>query len=510
MPGFNVITGNEGIMNVDNCSFDGTDRGGKMTTNGQLWIGSTSSNRANNGGHVRLGALTSPLGSVTIGYSAPNITLDIAKQDLHISPFIVSASLTNGASYTTIQAALDAANTAGGGVTYVQPGTYTENLNLYTTSQIVGAVSNSDVAGNASIVTIAGIHTPPTTGSVSISNVYLSNATDIFNSAAAGSATLILENVNINCTNGYTFNLPNWTGALAKFNVQDDSTTNGVVNNTGGAVVYIQSSNSGAGTAKTMTVSGPTVLKRSDLVCPLNCVTGATIQSDFGIHEATVTMSNNSAGSFNNVRFSTGTTPALTQSSSGVIQLYHSIIDSTNVPAISGAGAGIITYSDVIFVNNATFAGTLTLSTSSWRPYSQALAAADGTKVGTCNFDSSSFAVAATGFVTMAGGGGFTWNDVSGAFSPLKNNGYFITATATGTLPAAPAQGDTVKFFVDTTQILTIQATAGKIIRFGSLVSSSGGTFVSTLQGDSVELTYRTSDTCWCAIAGFTGTWTLT
>lgn len=106
--------------------------------------------------------------------------------------------------------------------------------------------------------------------------------------------------------------------------------------------------------------------------------------------------------------------------------------------------------------------------------------------------------------------GGFTWTDVSGAFSPLKENGYFVTATATGTLPASPSQGDTIKFFVDTTQLLTIQATAGKIIRFGSLVSSSGGTFVSTLQGDSVELVYRTSDTCWCAIAGFTGTWNLT
>lgn len=77
MSGFNVITGDEGIMNVDNCSFDGTDRGGKMTTNGQLWIGATASNRANNGGHVRLGSITSPLGTVTIGYAAPNITLDI-------------------------------------------------------------------------------------------------------------------------------------------------------------------------------------------------------------------------------------------------------------------------------------------------------------------------------------------------------------------------------------------------------------------------------------------------
>lgn len=77
MAGFSTFRGDEAIMNADNISFDGTDRGGKMTTNGQLWIGSTLSNRANNGGHVRLGSLTSPLGTVTIGYSAPNITLDI-------------------------------------------------------------------------------------------------------------------------------------------------------------------------------------------------------------------------------------------------------------------------------------------------------------------------------------------------------------------------------------------------------------------------------------------------
>ena len=107
-------------------------------------------------------------------------------------------------------------------------------------------------------------------------------------------------------------------------------------------------------------------------------------------------------------------------------------------------------------------------------------------------------------------GGGFVWNDVAGAFSPLAQNGYFVTATATGTLPASPSQGDTIKFFVDTTQLLTIKASGTQIIRLGSLVSSAGGTFVSTLQGDSVELTYRASDTCWCAIAGFTGTWTLT
>jgi len=163
--------------------------------------------------------------------------------------------------------------------------------------------------------------------------------------------------------------------------------------------------------------------------------------------------------------------------------------------AVTAAGTSPVTTSGA--------GSTLTVNVQT----SQALAAADATKIGLSNFDSTSFGVTATGFVTL-NGGGFTWNDVSGAFSPLKNNGYFITGTATGTLPASPAQGDTIKFFVDhASQVLTIDAPGTQLIRLGSLVTSAGGTAVSTLQGDSVELVYRASDTCWCAIAGFTGTW---
>ncbi len=103
--------------------------------------------------------------------------------------------------------------------------------------------------------------------------------------------------------------------------------------------------------------------------------------------------------------------------------------------------------------------------------------------------------------------GGFPWTDVSGAFSPLAQNGYFITATATGTPPASPAQGDTIQFYVDhSSQVLTIDAPGTQIIRFGTLVTSAGGTAVSTQRGDSCELVYRTSDTCWCAV-DFVGTW---
>ncbi len=71
MGGFSSVSGLETIMHADNASFDGTNRGGAMTTNGQFWIGSTALP------HVRVGTITSPLGTISIGYSSPNITLDV-------------------------------------------------------------------------------------------------------------------------------------------------------------------------------------------------------------------------------------------------------------------------------------------------------------------------------------------------------------------------------------------------------------------------------------------------
>lgn len=69
--GFSVISGDTygTVMHADNASMDGTKRGGVLAANGDLWIGSLVSP------HVKKGTLTSPDGSVTIGYSSPNITL---------------------------------------------------------------------------------------------------------------------------------------------------------------------------------------------------------------------------------------------------------------------------------------------------------------------------------------------------------------------------------------------------------------------------------------------------
>lgn len=92
MGGFSVITGDQfgSVMNADNASFDGTSRGGVLTTDGQFWIGNSVSPR------VRVGTITSPLGTLTIGYSAPNITIDLSGGGTGIDSIGVDASTPPG------------------------------------------------------------------------------------------------------------------------------------------------------------------------------------------------------------------------------------------------------------------------------------------------------------------------------------------------------------------------------------------------------------------------------
>src|SRR6185503_9147538 len=69
------------IMYAKNADFTSADNqnvleSNGLVTNGKLWIGSTATNAG--GTHINVGSLISPNSSITIGYSSPNITLDLA------------------------------------------------------------------------------------------------------------------------------------------------------------------------------------------------------------------------------------------------------------------------------------------------------------------------------------------------------------------------------------------------------------------------------------------------
>lgn len=167
---------------------------------------------------------------------------------------------------------------------------------------------------------------------------------------------------------------------------------------------------------------------------------------------------------------------------------------------------------------------------------SQALAAADATKIGLSNFDSSSFSVDATGFVTLSTTGagktitgdsggalpptGGNWNifgrsgsktsgagstltiksppyaDAGSSTTSLLNSGSFVTAAITLTLPASAglADGDIFEYVCTTSGALVIQAVGAQKIRIGSLISSAAGTATSSNIGDSITLRFRAAD----------------
>lgn len=420
-----------------------------------------------------------------------------------ITPYVVGP--VGAAGYQTIQAGLDAANAAGGGIVYVQPGTYVENLTLYGDTQVVGTPGNSDsgTAGNSTI--IQGVHTPPAAGSFVFANVRLESATHIFSSAVAGSASLVLINVFIALTNGFIFNLTNWTGALVVYNLGDGSTNNGVVTNTGGAVCFFVSATLGNGTGQTMVTTGAVNMQEVDLQCPWNAQTGTTIIALYNFYTQTTTLSNNSTGFFNFCRWATGATPAITMSSSGAVSLLHGVINSSNVPAISGAGVGTLSYADLIFLGDTTFAGTLTLAASNWQPYSTA--GNTGTAVrGTSGFDSNDFTVT-DGFVQLTGFAGFDWNEVlvMGPTAMAVNNGYVANnaGLVTLTLPVTAAFGTVIRVAGKGAGGWLIAQNGGQNIQVGNVSSTIGvgGSVASTNAFDAIELLCTTANTTWTALS---------
>lgn len=205
--------------------------------------------------------------------------------------------------------------------------------------------------------------------------------------------------------------------------------------------------------------------------------------------------------------------PNITIDLTGGGKAIDSIAMQTGTSPVTPDGAGLLTFNGAVVVagtnpvrTDGTGANTMALEVQ----ISQAIAATDATKIGLSNFDSSVFTVDANGFVSTAGGGGFTWSDASGSFNAAKNHGYFITNTSTATLPAAPSQGDTIIFTVDTTNILTITANTGQVIRIGAAVSAAAGTAANSARGDSVTLVYRSTGTAWIADSVIGAAWIVT
>lgn len=280
-----------------------------------------------------------------------------------VTPYVVAP----GGAYTTIQSAINAANATGGGAVYIRQGSYIENLTLYDQVNLVGVPAISQ--GVNSGVLIEGTHTPPASGHVLINGICLVSTTSVFSSVAAGTTHLTVSNCESAVQNGFLFNLPNWTGIIEIYDHNPASAAapwainDGCINNIGGSQIIIYNSGGGFGT-NVMIISGNNSIfgQAVTIGCPVNLVTGANLLSIGSQYNGTVTFSNNSIFFSYNDSFATGSSTALTQSSSGTINLNNVVIDSSSNPVISGAGAGTINLNEVTFSSGKNIAGTLTLA----------------------------------------------------------------------------------------------------------------------------------------------------
>lgn len=109
-------------------------------------------------------------------------------------------------------------------------------------------------------------------------------------------------------------------------------------------------------------------------------------------------------------------------------------------------------------------------------------------------------------FDAVGGGGGITWNEVTGtSASMVVNNGYIANnaGLVTLTIPTTAAVGDSVRVTGKGAGGWRIAQNASEIIHFGivSTTTGVGGRLDSTQQRDGVELVCVVADTEWNVIS---------
>ncbi|NJL54150.1 hypothetical protein HC928_02540 [bacterium] len=419
-----------------------------------------------------------------------------------VTPYVVAP----GGRYPTIQTALDAANTAGGGMVWVRPGIYPENLIFYDGIQISGP-SEQDVL-------IIGTHTPPSSGTLNIDRLSFQSETDIFNSSEAGTTAIIMEDCAVFVTNGYTFNLINFTpqASVACFNIGNFGTNDGFFYNTGGCQFYVFAAGFGNGTSNSCNISGPFVISQATIVgCPVIFNTGTEGLGVGSQFTNGITLSGNSSCSFSGCDFS-GTGSAITMNSSMNNFISRCSINTPNNPAIEGSGAGILTLTTLSFINNSSISGSLNLGSSSIYPIEMS----DGQlligETGQCAVPNTLTAGAGISITNAAGsititstGGGFSWNEITvgGPTQMAVHNGYVANTTFPTVcdllLPATAAIGDTVQILGKGMGGWRITQNAGQSINYVNLTSTvgMGGSISSIDQFCCIEIKCITANTGW-------------
>ncbi len=402
--------------------------------------------------------------------------------------------LGNGVNFTSIQAAINQAVADGYGplnptTVLIRPGQYTESISMTDGGIALDCATNA-ISGGAVIIdgnvtlTVTGIN------AFSFSNLnFTSTLNPTFTiSGAAFPFRGSFNNCSFSCTDPGTtcidISVPSGTFGFANFrNCQITSDGNGIYNNSRTIVVMENSdSSSSSGSAVVLDSSGRLQAEFSSL----------TSTSAYGVlfnaapNQCTIYNSN-----------ITSALTAIDMTIGGAANVYKSTITTSDASGYWIVGTGNVGYCDVINFGSAIgldpALGVITIP--DWKPYAESGAAPGvGVVRGTSCFDSAQFTVT-DGFVQALASGLFPWVDQAVSTTVASNQGNFTTAAGiTLTLPAAPVQGDVVKFKQVTNDPMVVAANVGQILQVGN---QGGTTATSTLSGDALELTYYAAGALW-------------
>jgi len=405
MPGFNNILGDESIMFTDNVSFNGTERGGKVTTDGQLLIGATAAP------HIRVNTLTAGTG-VTITNGTGSITIAAAgtvpiqttedsgtatpsggnlnllgqqagtipvmstngsgatarfEDRTWTTPFVVDASSTVGlrGTYTTIASALTDA--VSGQTIYIRPGSFTENLTLKAGVNLCAYIGSADTP----TVTIIGNATATFAGTCTISGIRLQTNSAALLTSSGSSATIInLINCYVNCTNstGIAASSSSASSIVNLIECNGNLGTTGIgyfTDSSAGQLRLFNTNfqNTGGSTTASTKSAGLFTLQQSTLASPLtysSSNTGSSILfADLNcsaINTAPVTTSGTGILTIQHSNINGGTASGISIGSGTQVAARQNVIRSSNTNAITGAGT--LEHSSNVFFTSSTINAT--------------------------------------------------------------------------------------------------------------------------------------------------------
>ena len=378
------------------------------------------------------------------------------------SKFVVGSSLANS-SYLTIAAAVAAADAAGGGTVYVQPGTYTESITftVANTVSVTGVAIGGFPGTTQSAVTVSGNQIYTGTGKMLFQGIlFTASSGTTWTIGSAGSATAVqfdscrivtsgANGVNLNIFAATTFTMNDCSISAPLVGISAVGGLSSIMNTT---ILSTASDAISLGAGSILDISLSNILSTTNHSITLSAAS-AVVQSNNNIYQSTLS--------------------AIHYTAAATLVSTYDNFDSPAIYFADSTGAfGTLNYS---------YSTIPLLSSTSIDPQ------ITDTKL-------SQIPIPVSGISS--------WNLITSSQTMAVNSGYIVQSGALSLLlPATSAVGDTISNTLDTGTSWTITQASGQRIRVGSgqTTLGSGGSLASTALGDSIEIVCKTADTLWYA-----------